>query len=66
MDENGWDKLSPDEKLMIFNGYNPDECPMCYKKLPEEKRKFWNTYDDGYEILYFCSVKCMIGYVKPK
>ena len=62
----GWDNLSADEILAMYDNRNPEECPMCFKQLPKEKRKMWNTYDDGYEITYFCSVKCMINYVKPK
>ena len=61
-----WDNLSADEVSMMYDDRNLEECSMCFKHLPEEKRKMWNTYDDGYEIIYFCSVGCMINYVKPK
>lgn len=72
--KNGWDELTPDQIMRLYDGYDilyeaneigDSLCPKCEKIIKNGKHKIWNCYYTGCDNMYFCSVTCMILYIRP-
>lgn len=62
----GWNSLTPDEIIRIYNGDDLFEsvdqiiCISCKRKVKEANT--WNTYDAGDVKIQLCSVDCLVAY----